>query len=243
MSNMIKARNLTHRYGDYVAVDDVSFSIEKSEFIGLVGRNGCGKTTLVRHLNGLLEPTEGEVFVNGYKVSENQGRARRDVGYVFQNPESQIIAETVGNEVAFGPKNLGLETAEIEERVSGALEVVGMEEKRDRHPGNLSGGEKQLLAIAGVIAMKPEAIILDEPFSNLDYPSVKKVLARIRELNRDGMTVLVITHDLSKLYGEIDSLLVMEDGVIADRGGVDEVELERYGVRKPYQSVEGTRET
>ncbi|MDY6779992.1 MAG: ABC transporter ATP-binding protein, partial [Halobacteria archaeon] len=216
---MIEVRDLVHEYSDgTVALDGVDLRVEDGEFVALVGSNGCGKTTLVRHFNALLEPTSGSVEVNGYEASENPTQARRDVGLVFQDADSGIVGETVENDVAFGPENLRLPKDEVEERVAEALETVGLEGYRSKHPHLLSEGEKRRLAVAGVLAMKPDVLVADEPFSDLDYPGVRSLLSRMVELNRDGVTLVVVTHDLEKVFDLVDRVVVLEDGEVADEG-------------------------
>ncbi|SDL98022.1 biotin transport system ATP-binding protein [Halogranum gelatinilyticum] len=209
---MIETRGLTHRYGDTVAVDDVSLSVPDGEFLLLVGANGSGKSTLVRHFNGLLEPDEGEVLVNGTAVRDDLVAARTAVGMVFQEPRDQLVAATVGADVAFGPENLGLSREEIDRRVAEALAAVNLDERAGESVHELSGGERERVAIAGALAMEPDHLVLDEPFTGLDEPARRSVVARLRELHADGTGVVVVTHDLRDVLGLADRVVAMADG-------------------------------
>ena len=209
---MIRTRGLTHRYGDTVAVDDVSLSVSDGEFLLLVGANGSGKSTLVRHFNGLLEPDEGEVLVNGVVVGGDLVAARTAVGMVFQEPRDQLVAATVGADVAFGPENLGLPREEIDRRVDDALAAVNLDGRESESVHELSGGERERVAIAGALAMEPDHLVLDEPFTGLDEPARRSVVARLRELHADGTGVVVVTHDLRDVLGLADRVGAMADG-------------------------------
>ncbi|EJN59653.1 energy-coupling factor ABC transporter ATP-binding protein [Halogranum rubrum] len=214
---MIETRELTHRYGDTVAVDDVSLTVPDGEFLVLVGANGSGKTTLVRQFNGLLDPDEGEVLVNGTPVSENLVAARTAVGMVFQDPRDQLVASTIGGDVAFGPENLGLSREEIDRRVSASLAAVNLSGREDESVHELSGGERERVAIAGVLAMEPDHLVLDEPFTGLDEPARRSVLGRLRALHTEGTGIVVVTHDLRDVLGLADRVVAMADGrVIVD---------------------------
>lgn len=209
---MIRTHRLTHRYGDTVAVDDVSLSVPDGEFLLLVGANGSGKTTLVRHFNGLLDPADGEVRVNGTPVQENLVAARTAVGMVFQDPRDQLVAATVGADVAFGPENLGLSREEIDRRVSDALAAVNLTGRERESVHELSGGERERVAIAGALAMDPDHLVLDEPFTGLDEPARRSVLGRLRELHAEGTGVVVVTHDLRDVASLADRIVAMADG-------------------------------
>lgn len=213
---MIETRTLRHRYGDEtVAVDGISLTIPDGEFLVLAGANGSGKTTLVRHFNGLLQPDEGEVLVNGTPVEEDVVAARTSVGMTFQNPRDGFVAATLGADVAFGPENLGLDRAEIDRRVDDALTAVGLDGRREERLDRLSGGEQQRAAIAGALAMEPDHLVLDEPFTGLDAPARTSVLDRLSALHDDGTGVIVVTHDLRDLVDLADRIVALADGQVA----------------------------
>jgi biotin transport system ATP-binding protein len=190
---------------------------------------------LVRHFNGLLQPTEGTVEVDGKPVADGSHHARLIVGLLFQDSDSQILAETVEADVAFGPRNLGLSSSEIARRVDEALGIVGLSALRDCHPHRLSGGEKRRLALAGVLSMKPKVVVFDEPFSNLDYPAVRQVLQQIVDLHAVGHTIVAITHEMDRILAHADRLILMDEGRIVRDGEPRELlnDLESFGVRKP----------
>jgi biotin transport system ATP-binding protein len=212
---MITVEDLTHRYGETAALDGVSLSIDDGEFVVIAGANGSGKTTLVRHFNGLLSPDEGEVRVDGESVGENPVLARTTVGMVFQNPRDCFVAATVGEDVAFGPENLGLPREEIESRVAAALEAVDMVDQRKARIDQLSGGEQARVAIAGALAMDPDHLVLDEPFTGLDWPAQQAVLERLDELAAAGTSIVVVTHDLRDLLERADRVVALSAGRIA----------------------------
>ena len=233
---IITVRQLTHRFVDgTLGLKGVDLRISEGEFIVLAGRNGSGKTVLVRHFNGLLEPTEGFVSVSGVDVHSDPMRARRMVGLLFQESDSQIVGETVRADVAFGPRNLMLPPEEIERRVSDALRCAGLQDLDGHAPHLLSGGEKRRLALAGVLAMEPKVLVFDEPFSNLDYPGVLMILERIVSLHEAGHTVILITHDLDKVLAHADRLVLMDDGRVVRAGPPGDLlrEVETFGVRMP----------
>jgi len=234
--NIIEIENLSHRFADgTVGIEGVNLKIREGSFVVIAGRNGSGKTTLLRHLNGLLLPTEGMVRLMDIPVEENLLNARQLVGMMFQDADSQIVGETVCEDVAFGPENLRLERIEINKRVNKALRVVGLQALADQRPHLLSGGEKRRLAIAGVLAMEPRVIVFDEPFASLDYPGVKQVLQQILDLHRSGHTIVVSTHDLEKIIAHVDRLIIMQSGKIVRDGSPLEIvgHLEAFGVREP----------
>jgi biotin transport system ATP-binding protein len=233
---ILEVDHLTHLFGKAPkGIEDICLTVEEGELVVIVGANGSGKTTLLRHLNGLLLPHSGTVRLDGTAVSDDLIRARRMVGMVFQDADSQIVGETVGADVAFGPENLGLAREEIDRRVVAALSMVGLMELADQRPHLLSGGEKRRLAIAGVLAMEPKVIVFDEPFSNLDYPGVCQVLAQILNLRRMGRTILLSTHDLEKVVAHADRLVVLKDGRLVMQGAPNIVvqHVETFGVRAP----------
>lgn len=207
------------------ALKDVTAQIKKGEFTAIIGTNGSGKSTLARHLNALLIPTEGELIVEGMRTSD-AGRVwdiRQKVGMVFQNPDNQLVAAVVEEDVAFGPENLGVPPEEIRERVDLALEKVGMTSYRKQVPSMLSGGQKQRVAIAGVLAMKPDCIVLDEPTAMLDPKGRKEVMDTIHELNKkEGITIVLITHFMEEAV-TADHILVIDRGVLKMEGTPREI--------------------
>lgn len=207
------------------ALKDVTAQIKKGEFTAIIGTNGSGKSTLARHLNALLLPTEGELIVEGMLTSD-AGRVwdiRQKVGMVFQNPDNQLVAAVVEEDVAFGPENLGVPPEEIRERVDLALEKVGMTSYRKQAPSMLSGGQKQRVAIAGVLAMKPDCIVLDEPTAMLDPKGRKEVMDTIHELNKkEGITIVLITHFMEEAV-TADHILVIDKGVLKMEGTPREI--------------------
>lgn len=219
MDNLIEIENLSFWYGDNQdspVLKEINLTVKKGEFIAVVGPNGCGKSTLIRHLNGLLLPNKGRVTVAGLdtRVEGNLADIRRKVGMVFQNPDNQLLASVVEEDVAFGPENLCLPREEIRVRVERSLGQVGMTEYRSYPPQRLSGGQKQKVAIAGVLAMQPECIVLDEPTSMLDSKGKKEVLEAIKSLNHNyGITVIYVTHDMTEVMN-CHRLLALKDGEI-----------------------------
>ena len=232
---MIRTEGLVHRYGDVTAVDGISATVDDGTFLAVCGANGSGKTTLVRHFNGLLEPDEGEVYVDGDPVGADLVAARTAVGMVFQNPRDCFVAATVGADVAFGPENLGLAREEIDQRVESALSAVGMAGRRDERIDRLSGGETARVAIAGALAMEPDHLVLDEPFTGLDWPARQRVQERLESLNAAGTSVVVVTHDLGAVADVADRVVVLSDGTIAADGplGAVRTDLEGLDVRPP----------
>lgn len=207
------------------AIDMVNLSVKKGDFIAVLGANGSGKSTLAKHINAILYPTEGSVWVNGLNTAEesNLWDIRQTAGMVFQNPDNQIIATVVEEDVGFGPENLGVPTDEIWDRVEKSLEAVGMLEFRHMSPNKLSGGQKQRVAIAGIMAMKPECIVLDEPTAMLDPNGRKEVIATVRELNKkENVTVILITHHMDEVI-YADQVFVMERGHVVMEGTPREI--------------------
>jgi biotin transport system ATP-binding protein len=236
---------LTKRFPDGTeALSGVDLEIRERECLVIAGSNGSGKTLLMRMLVGLAAPTSGSVAFRGISVSADPARVRRTVGLVFQDADAQVVGETVEEDVAFGPRNLRLPATEIGSRVDAALEATGLAAKRKALPRRLSGGEKRRLAVAGVLAMGCEAVIMDEPFANLDWPGVVQVLRTISELKEAGRTVVVLTHELEKVLSHADRLVILDRGSVKDDGSPAEV-LDRgvaaYGIRDPrhrYETVE-----
>lgn len=214
---MIKAEELSYRYDTHESpvLRGLSLTIRDGEYVAIIGPNGCGKTTLMRHLNGLLRPAKGDVWVDGLNTKDPDAvlEIRRKVGMIFQNPDNQIVGMTVEEDVSFGPGNLGLPPQEIRRRVEASLEAVGMRHYAERAPHSLSGGEKQLVSIAGVLAMNPRYIAFDEPTSHLDPLGKKRVLRVIKALNEQGITIIHITHDMDEIV-DADRIIVMNGGGI-----------------------------
>ena len=234
--NILEVRNLCHRSVDgKLILDAINLTITPAEFVVVAGPNGSGKSTLFKHFNGLLAPTEGEVLVDGVAVADDVKRARKMVGMIFQDADSQIVGETVFDDAAFGPENLGMGAGEVRKLVDSILEQVGLFHLRELPPHLLSGGEKRRLAIAGVLTMAPKVLVFDEPFSNLDYNGIKQVLAQMDGLHRDGHTIVVSTHNLETVAGMADRLILMQSGRIAEDGAFDEMlpSVEDFGIRMP----------
>ena len=207
------------------AVDEVSLDVKQGDFVAILGHNGSGKSTLAKHINAILYPTEGTVFVDGKNTSDegNLWDIRQEAGMVFQNPDNQIIGQVVEEDVGFGPENLGVPTKEIWERVEESLKAVGMYEFRKYSPNKLSGGQKQRVAIAGVIAMHPKCIVLDEPTAMLDPNGRKEVIRAVRALNDvEGITVILITHYMEEII-HANKVFVMDKGKIAMEGTPREI--------------------
>lgn len=228
---MIEAREVSFGYDQSPVLEDVSLSIPDGQFCVLAGPNGAGKTTLVRQFNGLLDPDVGEVLVDGRTVSEDRVAARTRVAMVFQNPRDGFVAATVGADVAFGPENLGLSHDEIDRRVEAALEAVTMAGREDERIDALSGGERERVAIAGALAMEPDHLVLDEPFTGLDWPARQSVLGHLWDLD---CGVVFVTHDLRDVQALADRVVVLDDGAVAlDAVDPSPAALERLGVRPP----------
>ncbi len=232
---MIKVKDLVFEYirrdekdeviGVEMAVDHLSFQVNKGDFVAVLGHNGSGKSTLAKHINAILLPGEGVVYVDGIDTSEKNmlWEIRQRAGMVFQNPDNQIVHNVVEEDVGFGPENLGVPTEEIWERVEGSLKKVGMLKSRKESPNNLSGGQKQKVAIAGVLAMKPKCIVFDESTAMLDPVGRREVLEAVRELNeKEGITILWITHYMDEA-AQADRILVMNEGKLVMEGTPREV--------------------
>jgi len=212
---MIAVDNLTHAFGETTAVDDVSLEIADGEWVVIAGPNGSGKTTLVRHFNALLDPDSGTVRINGTPAVDDPVAARTSVGMVFQSPRDGFVGATVGADVAFGPENLGLDHDEIDRRVADALAAVNMGSRRDERIDALSGGEQARVAIAGALAMEPDHLVLDEPFTGLDWPAQQSALGHLDDRYADGMSIVVVTHDLRDLLDRADRVIGMQAGRVA----------------------------
>ena len=234
----IEVRNLNFIYspgmpGETVALSDVSFDVPDGEVLGIIGHTGSGKSTLLQHLNGLMKPSSGEIYIDGQCITDGKAKMtdiRRKVGLVFQYPEYQLFEETVARDVAFGPKNLGMDEAEIEERVRDAIGLVGLdyEEIKDMSPFELSGGMKRRVAIAGVIAMGPKILILDEPTAGLDPSAHRDILAMVRRIHDEmGIILIFVSHNMADIAALSDKVIVLSEGAIALRGTPAEVFSQR----------------
>ncbi|WP_317855517.1 energy-coupling factor transporter ATPase [Chakrabartyella piscis] len=247
----IQINHLTHIYNpdtafQKVALDDVTLEITRGEFLGLIGHTGSGKSTLIQHLNGTISPTKGEILLDGENIHQNKLKTkevRRKIGLAFQYPEYQLFEITVYQDVAFGPTNLGLSKEEIHENVVSALEMVGIgTELYEKSPFALSGGQKRRVAIAGVLAMNPEILILDEPTAGLDPKGRDEILAAIKNLHKErGLTVILVSHSMEDVAKLVDRIVVMHSGQIAMSGTPKEVfshveELEQMGLAAPQVS-------
>ena len=232
---IIKAKNVVYEYirrdeegnveGITKAVNDVSLDIEQGQFIAILGHNGSGKSTLAKHMNAILNPTEGTLWVDGMDTGEEENiwKIRQTAGMVFQNPDNQIIGQVVEEDVGFGPENMGIPTEEIWQRVEESLRAVGMYEYRKYSPNKLSGGQKQRVSIAGVLAMHPKCIVLDEPTAMLDPSGRKEVIRAVRGLNEvEGVTLILITHYMEEII-HADKVFVMDGGKIAMQGTPREI--------------------
>ena len=250
MSNtIIETKDLRFSYADAegtspVVLDGVNLAIEKGSFVAVLGHNGSGKSTMAKHLNAILLPSGGAVYVHGMDTAQEEHLLdiRRTVGMVFQNPDNQIVANVVEEDVAFAPENLGVPSEEIRRRVDDALKAVGMYEFREHAPHLLSGGQKQRIAIAGVIAMQPECIVLDEPTAMLDPNGRADVMRTIKELNRTkGVTVVIITHHMDEA-AQADRLVVMARGKVVADGTPKEVFQDVEGLKRVGLCVPETTE-
>ncbi|MBO5282790.1 MAG: energy-coupling factor transporter ATPase [Lachnospiraceae bacterium] len=233
--SIIKTKNLTFEYirrdeegnveGITTAVDAVSLRIRQGDFIAILGHNGSGKSTLAKHMNAILQPTEGTIWVDGMDTRQEEyvWEIRQRAGMVFQNPDNQIIGQVVEEDVGFGPENMGVPTQEIWQRVEESLRAVGMYQYRKHSPNKLSGGQKQRVSIAGVLAMHPKCIVLDEPTAMLDPSGRKEVIRAVRGLNQvEGVTVILITHYMEEIV-HADQVFVMDQGKIAMEGTPREI--------------------
>ena len=250
MRDIISVENLAYTYPGLdnepgvVVFEDMNLTVEEGTFVAILGTNGCGKSTLAKHFNSILLPTGGHVYVCGIDTANEERilQVRRNVGMVFQNPDNQIVANVVEEDVAFGPENLGVSSPEIRHRVNKALKQVGMYEYREHAPHLLSGGQKQRIAIAGVIAMEPKCIVLDEPTAMLDPRGRREVVETIGRLNKEkGITVVLITHHMDEA-AKADRVVVMHKGGVAADGTPEEVFsqvelLHKIGLAAP-ESVE-----
>ncbi len=230
----IKVRNLTYIYDEGMpfenrAIDDITFDIENNDFVGLIGHTGSGKSTLIQHLNGLLKPSSGSIYINDFEITQkdiNLTEIRKRVGVVFQYPEYQLFEETIEKDIAFGPGNMGLDQEEITKRVKASMEAVGLdyEKYREKSPFELSGGQKRRVAIAGVIAMDPEVLILDEPTAGLDPGGREEIFELIKKLHRErNITVILSSHSMDDMAKLVKTLIVMNKGKIEFMGNPRDV--------------------
>ena len=245
----IKVENLTHIYMpkspfEKVALDNVSLNIKDGDFVALIGHTGSGKSTLIQHFNGLLEATSGRIFVDGVDITDKNAKLtniRKKVGLVFQYPEYQLFEETIAKDIAYGPSNLGLSEEDINKRVIDAMKMVGLdyETYKDKSPFDLSGGQKRRVAIAGVIAMQPTTLILDEPTAGLDPKGRDDILAQISKLHKDyNMTIIIVSHSMEDVAKIAEKVIVMNHGRIELQGSPSEVfkevdTLEKIGLAVP----------
>jgi cobalt/nickel transport system ATP-binding protein len=224
---VLEVRDLCHRYPhlDSNALDKVNLKVFKGERVAVLGANGAGKSTLFKHLNGILRPLSGDVLIKGEKVTKKNIRTCREtVGIVFQDPDDQVLAPSVEEDIAFGPINMGLSRSEVEKRVKEALEMVGLTGFEDRAPHHLSGGQKKLVAIAGILAMRPEVIILDEPTAGLDPLSSSRILEMIMKMNKElGITLLLSTHNVDIVPYFAERIFVLHHGKLEADGSPEEI--------------------
>lgn len=234
---LLKTEHLTHAFGSAeTGIFGICLTVLRHDFIVLAGKNGCGKTTLVRHLNGLLTPDTGRVLLNGQDIQKNLMVARKKIGMVFQDPDTQILADTVYDETAFGLENFNMGRKEIDVKVAKVLTRLGLDHLRDRNPATLSGGEKRRLAIAGILVMEPDLIIFDEPFANLDYPSIVSLVRLCRKLHQSGHAIVMTTHDTAPVITLATKMVIMDKGRIKEEGDPVSLapRLESYGVKNPF---------
>lgn len=253
---ILETRQLTHIYSqgtpfEHVALNMVDFSVEAGEYVAVIGRTGSGKSTLIQHLNGLLKPTSGQVLFNGEDIwssKEHTRQVRFQVGLVFQYPEYQLFEETVYKDIAFGPRNMKLDDAEVDRRVREAARFVGLEDSLlEKSPFELSGGQKRRVAIAGVIAMEPKVLILDEPTAGLDPSGAAQILENIRTYHREkGAAIILVSHSMDEVAREAQRLVVFHDSVVPFSGTPAEIfahgeELEAIGLGVPAMTRLFTR--
>lgn len=233
MEKALEVRDLSLSINNLKILDNLSFSLDKGSFAVVCGRNGAGKSQLLRCIKGLVSPDGGEILVDG--VSLNAKARMKKIAIVFQDADMQIVSQSVEKDVAFGPENMGLDRKEIERRVENALSLMGLEDKVKQRPQTLSGGEKRKCAIAGILAMEPEVILLDEPFANLDYPSTLSVIRALNTLHGKGYTILVVSHEVEKFLFHADTLFILEEGRIKEKGRADEIyfKLPSYDIYLP----------
>lgn len=236
LMNIIEARDITYLYPDGTkALNNVNFNVKKGDMVSLLGNNGAGKSTLFLHFNGIFEPNSGEIIVDGEKLKYDKKsllKVRQKIGIVFQNPDDQLFAPSVEEDVAFGPLNIGLTQTEVKKRVTNALKKVGMEGYEKKPPHHLSGGQKKRVAIAGILAMDPEIMILDEPTSGLDPKGASKILKLLYGLHDEGMTIIISTHDVDLVPLYSNKVHIINKGEIIKEGTPHEVFNDVETIRK-----------
>jgi len=229
MTPDLEVLDLVHRFPNgALGLDEVTIRFSRGEFVLVAGRNGSGKTLLARHLVGLLKPSRGRVLFQGISLSACLQTLRRKVGLVFQDADTQLLGQTIEEELRFGPENLNLPEKEIGRRVRDTLDLLGLEENLLTPPARLSGGEKRRLAIGGILTLEPEILILDEPFANLDYPGIVSVLKLLVQLKNQGTGIILITHELEKALAHADRLVILEGGRIREDGPVRETAIRAF---------------
>ena len=242
----LSTKNLSYTYPDGThALKNINMDIYKGQKVAIMGPNGAGKSTLFSHFNGLTEPTSGHVEVDGKAIKYDRDtllEVRQKVGIVFQDPNDQLFAPTVKEDVAFGPMNLGLDYEEVERRVDEALTMVGMEQYMDKTPHHLSGGQQKRVAIAGIIAMRPEIMILDEPTAGLDPEGVEKVLSILNELNNEGMSIVISSHDIEMVNEFAEKIFVLNNGEILESGDKHEIFSNKELLKKAHLKAPITTE-
>ena len=249
--SILKIKDLVHKYVTYgdteedkqeiAAINHIDINVEKGEFVAILGKNGSGKSSLAKHINGLLMPTEGTVYIKGMDTKDESTllKVRQSAGIVFQNPDNQIVGTTVEEDTAFGPENLGIASKDIWTRITAALTGVGMIAYKEASPNHLSGGQKQRVAIAGIMAMEPECIVLDEPTAMLDPERRRHVLSLVKALNKEkNITILMVTHHMEEVI-LADRIIVMDQGKIVMDGKPKEIfsrvdEMKTLGLEVPY---------
>lgn len=242
----LSTKNLSYTYPDGThALKNINMEIYKGQKVAIMGPNGAGKSTLFSHFNGLTEPTSGHVEVDGKAIKYDRDtllEVRQKVGIVFQDPNDQLFAPTVKEDVAFGPMNLGLDYEEVERRVDEALTMVGMEQYMDKTPHHLSGGQQKRVAIAGIIAMRPEIMILDEPTAGLDPEGVEKVLDILNNLNKEGMSIVISSHDIEMVNEFAEKIFVLNNGEILESGDKHEIFSNKELLKKAHLKAPITTE-
>jgi len=242
----LSTKNLSYTYPDGThALKNINMDIYKGQKVAIMGPNGAGKSTLFSHFNGLTEPTSGHVEVDGKAIKYDRDtllEVRQKVGIVFQDPNDQLFAPTVKEDVAFGPMNLGLDYEEVERRVDEALTMVGMEQYMDKTPHHLSGGQQKRVAIAGIIAMRPEIMILDEPTAGLDPEGVEKVLDILDNLNKEGMSIVISSHDIEMVNEFAEKIFVLNNGEILESGDKHEIFSNKELLKKAHLKAPITTE-